>query len=72
MVIARYYGAKNKDYLQRAIHTTTAFGLVAGITLTAAGMYLAPKILVLMGTPADVLSGIRLYIFKPILQVLWV
>ena len=55
VVIARYYGAKNKDYLQRAIHTTTAFGLVAGITLTAAGMYLAPKILVLMGTPADVL-----------------
>jgi len=54
VVIARYYGAKNKDYLQRAIHTTTAFGLVAGITLTAAGMYLAPKILVLMGTPADV------------------
>ena len=50
VVIARYYGAKNKDYLQRAIHTTTAFGLVAGITLTAAGMYLAPKILVLMNT----------------------
>ena len=55
VVIARYYGAKNKDYLQRAIHTTTAFGLVAGITLTAAGMYLAPKILVLMGIPSDVL-----------------
>ena len=61
VVIARYYGAKNKDYLQRAIHTTTAFGLVAGITLTAAGMYLAPKILVLMGTPADVLPESIVY-----------
>ena len=60
-VIARYYGAKNKDYLQRAIHTTTAFGLVAGITLTAAGMYLAPKVLVLMGTPADVLPESIVY-----------
>lgn len=37
VVIARYYGAKNKDYLQRAIHTTTAFGLVAGITTDGCG-----------------------------------
>lgn len=30
VVIARYYGAKNKEYLQKAIHTTVAFGLAAG------------------------------------------
>ena len=34
---------------------------MAGITLTAAGMYLAPKILVLMGTPADVLPESIVY-----------
>ena len=55
VVIARYYGAKNKEYLQKAIHTTVAFGLAAGLALTAIGMFLAPKILVLMGTPSDVL-----------------
>lgn len=48
VVIARYYGAKNKEYLQKAIHTTVAFGLAAGLALTAIGMFLAPKILVLM------------------------
>lgn len=32
-----------------------AFGLAAGVALTVLGMYLAPKILVLMGTPSDVL-----------------
>ena len=47
VVIARYYGAKNKEYLQKAIHTTVAFGLAAGLALTAIGMFLAPKILVL-------------------------
>ena len=30
VVIARYYGAKKRDCLQKAIHTTVAFGLVAG------------------------------------------
>lgn len=32
-----------------------AFGIAAGVALTVIGMYLAPKILVLMGTPSDVL-----------------
>lgn len=53
--IARYYGAKNKDSLQKSIHTTVAFGIVAGLVLTVVGILLAPKILVLMGIPSDVL-----------------
>ena len=61
VVVARYYGAKIKDCLQKAIHTTVAFGLVAGVVLTVMGMFLAPKILVLMGTPADVLSESIVY-----------
>ena len=62
VVIARYYGAKNKEYLQKAIHTTVAFGLAAGLALTAIGMFLAPKILVLMGTPSEVLpQSIRIF-----------
>ena len=31
VVIARYYGAKNREDLQKAIHTTVAFGLAAAI-----------------------------------------
>ena len=61
VVIARYYGAKNRKNLQNAIHTTVAFGLAAGIALTAIGMFFAPKILVLMGTPADVLPESTTY-----------
>ena len=55
VVIAMYYGAKKREHLQRAIHTTVAFVLAAGVALTAIGMLFAPKMLVLMGTPADVL-----------------
>ena len=35
--------------------TTVAFGLAAGVALTVLGMYLAPKILVLMGTPLSLI-----------------
>ena len=48
-------GRKISDNLHKAIHTTVAFGFVAGSVLTVVGMYFAPKILVLMGTPAEVL-----------------
>lgn len=55
VVIARYYGAKEIEKLQKTIHTTVAFGIAAGCILTVVGMILAPKMLVLMGTPAQVL-----------------
>lgn len=55
VVIARYFGAKEKERLHDAIHTTVAFGLIAGLLLTGLGCYFAPKILILMGTPSSVL-----------------
>lgn len=61
VVVARYYGARCIQEVQKAIHTTIAFGLIAGIVLTIIGLLLAPQILVWMGTPADVLPNSILY-----------
>lgn len=61
VVVARYYGARRIDCVQRAIHTDIAFGLTAGAALTAIGLFLTPKLLVWMGTPADVLPNSILY-----------
>lgn len=61
VIIARYFGARQKKELQRAIHTTVAFGILCGILLTAGGVVLAPKILILMKTPADILPKSTLY-----------
>ena len=57
VVIARYYGAGDISKVQRALHTAIAFGLAAGAFLTVVGVFLAPQILVLMGTPAEVLPN---------------
>lgn len=61
VVIARYYGAKEMKEVQRAVHTTIAFGLAAGILLTIAGTLLTARILIWMGTPADVLPESATY-----------
>ena len=57
VVVAKYFGAKKFDMVQRAIHTIVALGIVSGILLTLIGVLAAPQILVLMGTPADVLPN---------------
>ena len=55
VVTGKYFGAGDMNNLKKSIHTTVIFGFVCGIVLTIAGIVAAPKILVLMGTPAEVL-----------------
>jgi putative MATE family efflux protein len=55
VVIARAFGAKQYDTMQKSIHTAIAFGLLTGVALSIAGVALTPTILQWMGTPAKVL-----------------
>lgn len=55
VIIAKEYGAKNYEAMRLAIHTDAAFGLAAGLVLTALGVGFTPVILRWMNTPADVL-----------------
>ncbi len=55
VVTGKYFGAGDRENLKKSIHTTILFGVACGIFLTVAGIVAAPKILVLMGTPREVL-----------------
>ena len=55
VVISRYFGARDKNNTQRAIHADFLFGLIASMVATLAGLTLVPWLLTLMNTPADVL-----------------
>lgn len=55
VVIARYFGARDQENVEKAVHTTVAFGIVASIILTIVGVFFAPQILVWMQTPANVM-----------------
>ncbi len=62
VVISRYFGAKEPEKMQRAIHTKIAFDLTSGVLLTVIGTTLTPFILRLMGTPEDVMERAVLYV----------
>ena len=55
VIIARTFGAKQYDSMEKAIHTAVGFGLITGVALSIAGVALTPTILRWMGTPRDVL-----------------
>lgn len=56
VVISRYFGAREQDKLQTAIHTNIAFNLTASLVLTLVGTLFTPAILRWMGTPEDVMG----------------
>ena len=55
VVVARAFGAKEYDTMDKSIHTAVASGLIAGTVLSVVGVALTPTILRWMGTPAEVL-----------------
>ena len=64
VVISQYYGAKDKEGVKKAVHTTIAIAIGAGAILTVVGILLVPVILRAMGTPQEV--------FDPAVQYLQV
>ncbi len=61
VVIAKYFGARDLTNLRKAIHTTISCGLLCAAALTVIGLLAAPKILLLMGTPDEVLPNSLAY-----------
>ena len=56
VLISRYYGARDFEKLEKAIHTNVAFSLVAGLLMTVFGVIFTPWMLEIMGTPEDVME----------------
>ena len=62
VVVSRYFGAREPEKMERAIHTVLAFDLTTGVILTVVGTTLTPAILRMMGTPDDVMLRSSAYI----------
>lgn len=62
VIIARYYGARDRIKLNNALHTAIALSIVGGIVTAVAGILLTPFLLQMMNTPADVIEGSTVYL----------
>lgn len=75
VVISKYFGARDNDRIQKAIHTDLAFGLLSGLFMTVVGVALTPVVLRLMRTPSDIMEGsvtyFRIYSYGIIFCVMY-
>ncbi len=62
VVISQFFGAQDEEGVRKAVHTTEAIAMGAGVILTMAGIILTPWILRMMGTPADVFDQAAQYL----------
>lgn len=61
VLVARYYGAGEREHLQETVHTAILTSLVSGAALIFIGVGLARPLLEMMSTPADVIDQSILY-----------
>ena len=75
VLIAQYYGAKDEEKLQWAVHTATTLSLIGGVILTIAGFFLASILLKWMGTPEEVMPNsteyLRIYFLGSVFNLLY-
>lgn len=61
VLMARYYGAHNKESIKDLVHTSILLSTVSGLVLVAFGSILARPLLIVMGSPDDVIDQSILY-----------
>ncbi len=59
---AQFYGAGHYEEVKKTIHTSVIMSLVGGLILVLVGLFLAKPMLLLMGSPEDVIGLATLYI----------
>ena len=73
VIISRYFGARKKEELHIAVHTSLALTFAAGLVMTLIGVLISPYVLQWVGTPSDVMDSSVLYLriyFLGILSVM--
>ena len=61
VVISRYFGARDKERTEQAVHSNFLFGLIASVLCTVVGLLLTPLILKWMQTPESVMPDALVY-----------
>ena len=62
VVISRYYGAKDRGSLHKAVETTIFVTFVCGVLFTVIGILLVRPMLLFMATPDDVMDAATVYL----------
>ena len=62
VIVAQFYGTKDKKNLNKTLHTSYAFGIVTGFVVAVVGLLVTNTVLELMKTPQELMADSRLYL----------
>lgn len=62
VLVSQYYGAKRPEMVGYAVHTFMGFSIIMGVVIMILGIWLSPRILVIMGTPQEVVGLSTIYL----------
>lgn len=62
VIVAKFFGAGDKQNLKESVHTSAIISLFIGILLAVAGFFTANAFLRLLGTKADLIGGANTYL----------
>ena len=61
VVVAQYFGARRKEDVKRAVHTSMTFALIGGVIVAFIGIFLARPMLAWLGTKPEVFDSAANY-----------
>lgn len=70
VVMAQYFGAGNQEMVKKTFLSATIVNMVAGVLLTILGVLLAKPLLLVLGTPEDIMRDAQVYLTIMFLGVL--
>ncbi|MBQ4371391.1 MAG: oligosaccharide flippase family protein, partial [Firmicutes bacterium] len=66
VLVSRYFGARDRANMEKALHTLVSLGMLVGLSMACAGIALAPVLLRVVRCPDDVfpeaLAYLRVYL----------
>lgn len=62
VVISQLIGAKDKENIEKAVHTTMALSLIGGVVLCVFGLLFVDKMISLMNTPKEIVHLSKTYL----------
>lgn len=61
VIVAQDYGAGRPDTVSKSVHTSIAISIIAGILVMVLGLFVCNPLLIIMGTPMDIIDLSALY-----------
>lgn len=62
VIVSQFFGSGDREKVSKSMHTIYAFSLIGSAVISIVGYFLAPALLKLMSTPADIYEDSLLYL----------